>query len=431
MLTGRYAWRKEGTGIARGDAPLIIDPARTTMADVLKEQGYETGVIGKWHLGLGPEGGADWNAEIEPGPLELGFDEAFLIPATGDRVPTVYVQDRRVLRLDPDDPIAVSFEGKTGEEPTGRENPELLKMHPSHGHDHTIVNGISRIGYMTGGEEARWVDENMADTITARAVDFIERDRDEPFFLYFSTHDIHVPRVPHERFVGRSGMGPRGDAMLQLDWSVEAILDALDRLDLKDETIVIFTSDNGPVIDDGYQDQAVELLGDHNPSGPFRGGKYSAFEAGTRVPFIVRWPEQVEPGTSDALVSQVDLMASLAALTGATLAQEVAPDSRNLLPTLLGKANDGRDHLVEQAASGTLSLVRPPWKYIEPSNAPAYNRNTDIELGNDPGPQLYNLEEDPAERENLAEEHPQLVDELAALLEEIRAAESSGSDATP
>ena len=429
MLTGRYAWRKEGTGIARGDAPLIIDPARTTLADVLKEAGYATSVVGKWHLGLGPEGGPDWNGEIKPGPLELGFDEAFLVPATGDRVPTVYVDDYRVVGLGPDDPIRVSFDGPIGDEPTGRDNPELLKMHPSHGHDQTIVNGISRIGYMEGGEAARWVDENMADTITVRAIDFIERHAEggtaEPFFLYFSTHDIHVPRVPHPRYAGESGMGPRGDAILQLDGSVAAILEALDRLDLAENTLVLFTSDNGPVVNDGYEDQAVELLGEHTPFGPLRGGKYSAFEAGTRVPFIVRWPGQVEPGTSGALVSQVDLMASLAALTGVALADSVGPDSRDLRAVLLGEAAEGRDYLVEQAANRTLSLVKPPWKYIEPSDGPAISRNTDIELGNAPEPQLYNLEDDPGEQRNVAADHPDVVEEMAVLLQQIRAQNGS------
>ena len=425
LLTGMYAWRQQGTGIARGNASLIIDPERTTLADVLKTAGYSTAVIGKWHLGLGPEDGADWNGEIKPGPLELGFDEAFLIPATGDRVPTVYVENHRVVRLDPDDPIAVSFDGPIGDEPTGRENPELLKMHPSHGHDQTIVNGISRIGYMTGGQVARWVDENMADTVTTRAIDFIEQhvqhQADEPFFLFFSTHDIHVPRVPHPRYEGGSGMGPRGDALLQLDGSVAELLETLDRLELTENTLVMFTSDNGPVVDDGYEDQAVELLGNHTPSGPWRGGKYSAFEAGTRVPFIVRWPAQIEPGTSDALLSQVDLMASLATLTDVTLADTVAPDSHDLHDTLLGTSAEGRDHLVAHAASGTLSLIKGSWKYIEPSDRPAFNARTQIELGNAPQPQLYNLEEDPGEQDNLAQEHPEVVEELSALLEQIRA----------
>ena len=420
LLTGRYPWRKAGTGIARGDAALIIDPNRTTLPDLMQQAGYTTAVVGKWHLGLGPEGGPDWNGEISPSPLDIGFNESFLLPATGDRVPTVYTENRRVVGLDPNDPIRVSFDEPIGDEPTGKDNPELLKMRPSHGHDQTIVNGISRIGYMSGGTAARWVDEDIADTITTRAVRFIETHQDQPFFLYFSTHDIHVPRVPHPRFVGKSGMGPRGDAMLQLDWSVGEIIKTLDSLQLTDNTLFIFTSDNGPVVDDGYHDEAVEKLGDHQPAGPFRGGKYSAFEAGTRVPLIVRWPGKVKPGVSDALLSQVDFMASLAALTGQKVPPETGPDSQNVLPVLLGESTQGRDFVIEHGVTGTLSLIKGKWKYIEPSDAAAYNKNTNIELGNAPEPQLYDRSSDEAEQQNVAAEHPEVVKEMAALLEEIR-----------
>lgn len=420
MLTGEYAWRKEGTGIARGDAPMIIKPGRTTLATIFKNAGYTTGVVGKWHLGLGPQGGkADWNGEVKPGPLEIGFDYSFLIPATGDRVPCVFIEDYKVVNLDPNDPIQVSFDGKVGDEPTGKENPELLKMHPSHGHDNTIVNGISRIGFMAGGKSARWVDEDIADVITGKAVDFIEENKDKPFFLYFSTHDIHVPRVPNRRFVGKSGMGPRGDAILQMDWSTGQIMAALEENGLGDNTIVIFTSDNGPVVDDGYKDEAVEKLGSHKPAGPLRGGKYSAFDAGTRVPFIVWWPGQVKPGTSDALVGQVDFLASFAAFTGQDIAEDVGPDSFNSLKTLLGESKKGRPYLIEHA--GALSIIKDNWKYIEPNNKPRLsNKWVNIELGNDTVPQLYNLDLDIGEKNNVALEHPELVKELAGLLQKVK-----------
>ncbi len=424
LLTGQYPWRRQGTGIARGDAAMIIDPDRTTLPDMMKEAGYSTGVVGKWHLGLGPEGGPDWNREIKPSPLDIGFEYSFLIPATGDRVPTVYVENRHVVGLDPDDPIQVSFDEPIGDEPTGKKNPELLKMHPSHGHDMTIVNGISRIGYMSGGKAARWVDENLADTITAKAVRFIERNQNHPFFLYFSTHDIHVPRVPHPRFAGKSGMGPRGDAMLQLDWSVGEIMRTLDSLQLTDNTLLIFTSDNGPVVDDGYQDMAVEKLGEHTPSGPFRGGKYSAFEAGTRVPLIVRWPGEVKAGVSDALLSQIDFLASFAALADQKIPSDAAPDSQNALPVLLGKMEQGRDFVIEHAASGTLSLIKDHWKYIEPSNASAYSENTDIELGNAPQAQLYDLSADRAEQHNVAGDHPEVALEMAEIMNKVKNAQS-------
>jgi len=419
MLTGEYAWRRKGTGIAPGDARMIIEPGRTTLPLVMQRAGYTTGVIGKWHLGLGAQGQQlNWNGEITPCPLDIGFDYCFLIPATGDRVPCVYVENHRVVGLDPNDPIQVSFGEPIGNEPTGKDHPELLKMHPSHGHDQTIINGISRIGYMSGGKAARWVDEDIADVITGKAKDFIEKHNDRRFFLYFSTHDIHVPRVPHPRFVGKSGLGPRGDAILQFDWCTGEILKTLDRLNLAENTLVIFTSDNGPVVDDGYKDQAVEKLNGHKPTGPLRGGKYSAFDAGTRVPFIVRWPGRVKPGLSDALVCQIDFMASFAALTGQKLAADDAPDSFDVLGALLDSTRTGRDHLVEHA--GTLSLIKGDFKYIEPSKGPRINSNVNIELGNDPEPQLYNLKDDLGEKHNVATEHPEVVKEMAALLKKIR-----------
>jgi arylsulfatase A-like enzyme len=417
LLTGEHAWRREGTGVLPGDASLIIEPGRTTLPAVLRRAGYATAVVGKWHLGLG-RGGVDWNHDISPGPLDIGFDYAFIIPATGDRVPCVFVENRRVVGLDASDPIRVSYRDPVGSEPTGKANPDLLTMRPSHGHDQTIVNGISRIGYMSGGAAARWVDEDIADTITAKAVSFIEANRQRPFFLYFATHDIHVPRVPHPRFAGRSGMGPRGDAILEFDWSVGEIARALDRLGLSADTLLIVTSDNGPVVDDGYQDQAVEKLGAHKPAGPLRGGKYSAFEAGTRVPFLLRWPARVKPGVSGALLGQIDLVASLAALAGQTLEPGAAPDSQNVLPALLGSTRQGREWLVEQA--GALSIIRGRWKYIEPRRGPAIASGTGIELGNSPEPQLYDLEADVAERQNLAPEHPKQVEALAALLKQVR-----------
>lgn len=419
LLTGEYAFRRKGTGVLPGDASLIIQPGRTTLPEVLRRAGYRTAVVGKWHLGLGA-GDLDWNGDITPGPLDVGFDECFLLPATGDRVPCVYVEGRRVIGLDPDDPIRVSYRRRIGDEPIGAERPDLLKMQFSHGHDRTIVNGVSRIGYMTGGAAARWIDEDMADRFVERALRFLRENRERPFFLYFATHDVHVPRLPHPRFSGATDMGPRGDALAQMDWCVGALLDELGALDLADDTLVIFTSDNGPVLDDGYVDDAVERCGDHRPAGPWRGGKYSAFEAGTRVPFAVRWPGRIEPGVSHALVGQVDLLASLARLCGQPLADDDAPDSLDQLAALLGEDRDGRDHLVEQA--GPLALREGRWKYIEPHKGAAVSRFTNIELGNDEAPQLYDLEQDPGETENLAAQDPERVARMAERLRALRAA---------
>jgi arylsulfatase A-like enzyme len=419
LLTGEYAWRKSGTGILTGDASSIIHPGRTTMASILKKAGYKTGVVGKWHLGLGPDGGGpDWNGEIKNGPLDIGFDYNFIIPATGDRVPCVFVENRRVLNLDPADPIKVSFSDPILTEPTGKDHPELLKLHPSHGHDMTIINGISRIGYMSGGKSALWTDENIAEVITGKAVKFIEKHKDKPFFLYFSTHDIHVPRVPGPRFAGKSRMGPRGDVILEFDWSVGRIMNTIDSLKLTNRTLLIVTSDNGPVVDDGYKDMAAELLNGHTPSGPLRGGKYSLFDGGTRVIFLVRWTGKVVPGISDALFSQIDLLSSLAALTGQTLAQNDGPDSFNQLEALIGNTGKGRNWLVEH--SGRLSIIKGDWKYIEPGPGEKLQINTNTETGNDNNPQLYNLNIDIGEKNNLARHNPDMVKELSDLLKKIK-----------
>jgi arylsulfatase A-like enzyme len=405
LLTGEYAWRRKGTGILPGDAPLIIEPGRPTLPALLKKAGYATGVVGKWHLGLGG-GNLDWNGPIAPGALEIGFDSAFIMPATGDRVPCVYVRDRDVVGLDRQDPIRVSYKAKVGDAPTGRENPGLLKVTTTEGHDGTIINGIGRIGFMAGGKAALWKDEEMADVFAARAFEFIERSRGRPFFLYLATHDVHVPRVPHPRFAGTSACGVRGDVIHELDAIVGQVMAGLDGLGIADDTLVLFTSDNGPVVDDGYADGAAAKLGDHRPAGPWRGGKYTPFEGGTRVPFIVRWPAGVKAGgTSDALISQVDLLASLAALAGADVPADAGPDSFNLLPALLGQPGArGRDRLIEQGGGVAVAVRSGQWKFI-PGNG---------------GPRLFDLGRDPAEATDVAADHPDVVKDLRAALQKAR-----------
>jgi arylsulfatase A-like enzyme len=420
LLTGEYAWRKAGTGIARGDATAIIAPGSTTMASVLKKAGYSTGVVGKWHLGLGPDEGADWNGEITHTPLDIGFDYSFLIPATGDRVPCVYVENRHVVRLDAKDPVKVSFTDPILVEPTGKDHPELLRMHPSHGHDMTIVNGVSRIGWMSGGKSALWIDEDIADTITAKAVKFIEKNRNTKFFLYFSTHDIHVPRLPHQRFEGKSGMGPRGDAIVEFDWSVGEIVKTIDRLNLTEKTLIIVTSDNGPVVDDGYQDKAVELLGSHKPAGRLRGGKYSSFDGGTRIVFIASWKGMIKPGKANAIFSQIDLLATFADLTGQSIPYGDGTDSHSNLSALLGRSPSTREWVVEHSVNGRLSLVKENWKYIEPGPGEKIYAYVNIESGNDTLPQLYNLKTDIGEQNNVAADNPLIVNELKQLLDKIK-----------
>ena len=369
LLTGQYPWRRPGTGILAGDSALIIDPTHVTLPSMLKGAGYHTGIVGKWHLGLGGRGGPDWNGDIKPGPLEVGFDYAFLVPATGDRVPCVYVEDHRVVGLDPNDPIQVSYSKPIGNEPIGREHPELLSMGLSgdaskNGHAGTIIDGISRIGYMSGGRAARWKDAEKSDLLLGKVINFIEQNKQTPFFIEFAAHDPHVPRVPAPRFAGTSRCGVRGDVIVQLDWCVGQILATLEKDHLTSNTIVILTSDNGPVLDDGYDDRAREDLNGHLPAGCLRGMKYSIYEGGTRVPFLVSWPGHIRPGESAALVSQVDLLSSFASLTGQRIPLGDAPDSRNLLPAILGETKIARDSLVEHDGWDGIALRDGLWKYI-------------------------------------------------------------------
>ena len=420
LLTGSYPWRNEKARILAGDAPMIIPPDCDTLPSLLRKVGYRTGVVGKWHLGIG-EGGLDWNKDIARTPLDVGFDESFIMAATNDRVPCVYIDGRKVAGVDESDPIEVSYGRKNPFPglPTGRDNPELLKMHYSHGHDMSIVNGVSRIGYMRGGTSALWKDEEMAEVFLDRAVSFVQEHKDGPFFLYYAFHQPHVPRIPGPRFAGSTGLGPRGDVIAEMDWCVGEMLDTLEKLGLDEDTIVIFSSDNGPVLDDGYEDRAVELCGDHRPAGPLRGGKYSMYDGGTRVPFILRWTGTVAKGGSEALVSHVDFMASFAALSGVTLPENAGPDSMNVLSALVGESASGRKELVVEGVQGKTVLREGNYALIPPHRGPAVSRNTGIETGNSSESQLFDLSTDVGEIANLAEKDPERVAQMTTRLEEI------------
>lgn len=425
LMTGEYPWRKKGTGILPGDAALIIPTNKTTLPSLFQKAGYKTGIVGKWHLGLGLALEKDpiaigWNGEIKPGPNEVGFDYSFIFPATADRVPTVFVENHHVVALDTTDPIQVDYSKKIGADPTGLEHPELLKMQssPNHGHNNTIVNGIGRIGYMSGGNKARWTDEEMPLTFLEKAKQFIEENAKESFFLYYALTEPHVPRMPSTMFKGKSGLGYRGDAILQLDWAVGEIMKELNHLGIAKNTMIIFSSDNGPVLDDGYVDEAVTKANGHKPAGPLRGGKYSAFEAGTRVPLIISWPGTITPQVSDALVCQIDFIHSFTKLLKQSLPANDAPDSYDILNALLGKTKTGRDVLIQQG--GALSIVKGDWKYIEPNNGIAYYKLTDTETGNLSSAQLYNLKNDIGEKENVADQNPEIVKDLSGLLQKIK-----------
>jgi len=426
LLTGSYPWRNPRAAILPGDASIIIEPDAPTLPWMLRKAGYKTGVVGKWHLGLG-KNDIDWNREISLTPNDVGFDYSFIMAATNDRVPCVYLEDRQVVGLDPDDPIEVTYDWDKvfPEQPTGRDHPELLKMMYSHGHDGTIVNGVSRIGHMRGGKAALWTDETMAEVFAEKAVRFVTQNKERPFFLYYAFHQPHVPRLAGPRFKGATPHGARGDVIVEMDWCVGEILDTLERLGIRENTIVIFSSDNGPVLDDGYKDQAEELNGSHKAAGPLRGGKYSMFDGGTRVPFIICWPGHIIPGVSNALVSHVDFYASFAAMTCQDLSTNEALDSMDVFDALLGKTDKGRAELVVEGTQGKTILRWNDWVYIPPHEGPMVASDTNIELGNLPEPQLYDLSMDIGQIQNLAKRNRNLVNQMSARLDEILQSEYS------
>lgn len=397
LFTGMYPWKNDGAKILPGDAPLLIDVNQFTLPKMMKQAGYSTAAIGKWHLGMGT-GKTDWNKKVTPGANEIGFDYSFLIAATVDRVPTVYIKNGYVDNLDPKDPIYVNYNKNFEGEPTAFTNPEMLKMKWSHGHNNYIMNGIPRIGFQKGGKNAYWVDEDMAQVLVNEVDAFLEEKQNEPFFLYYGLHQPHVPRTPNSKFVGKSGMGPRGDAILEADWCIQELLANLDKRHLLENTIIIFSSDNGPVLNDGYYDNAVELLGNHKPASNLRGGKYSLFDAGTRVPFFVYWKAAIKPKVSNALVCQMDILASLSALLKQPLKGNF--DSQNILPALLGKSKKGRTELVVEA-NGKMALRYKNWALIPPYKGPERN-DTGNELGNLPEYGLYNLSNDVGQQNNVA-----------------------------
>ena len=415
MLTGVYPWRDKGIRVLPGSAPLLINPEQMTLPRMLQEAGYHTGVVGKWHLGLG-NGNLDWNSHISPGANEVGFDYSYIMAATQDRVPTVYIKNGLVDGLDPNDPIEVSYGANLEGEPTGVLNPELTTMKWHHGHNQSIVNGIPRIGFMRGGEKACWNDVDMADDLLGEAQSFIKRNKDTPFFLYFAMQQPHVPRTPHPRFVGASGMGPRGDVIVEADWSVGELIKTLEENNLMDNTLIIFSSDNGPVLNDGYYDDAVELLGDHTPAGPLRGGKYSLFEAGPRVPLMVYWENTLKPQVSDALVCQIDLLSSLSSLVGSNITTK---DSENVIDAFMGESNVGREALIVEAVSRT-ALRLGDWVMIPPYQGETFKEAVSIETGSSSEYQLYNLKEDIGQRNNLAQSNPEQLNYMVEKFIELR-----------
>ena len=410
LLTGVYPWKNKRARILPGTAPLIIDTTQMTLPKMLKNKGYHTGIVGKWHLGLGT-GNVNWNETISPGPNEVGFDYSYIMAATQDRVPTVYIENGDVVGLDPKDPIQIDYKNNFEGQPNGIDNPELLTMKWHHGHNSSIVNGIPRIGFMKGGETAKWSDIYMADHFLKGAQDYVKKHKNEPFFLYYAMQQPHVPRTPHPRFVGTSGMGPRGDVIVEADWIVGEFMQTLKEEGLLENTLIVFSSDNGPVLNDGYYDDAVEKIGDHTPAGQLRGGKYSLFEAGTHVPFITYWKGKIEPTVSEALVCQIDLLSSIAKLVDS---KERVDDSQELLNVFLGQSQDGREDLIIEATTRT-AYRNGDWVLIPPYKGPKVNTFVNIELGNSNKYLLYNLKEDLGQQNNLAESKPEKLEEMIRL----------------
>lgn len=415
LLTGMYPWRKNDIAILPGTASLVVDTAQVTIPKMLKQQGYKTALIGKWHLGLGNEN-LDWNEYISPGPNQLGYDYSYMMAATQDRVPTVYIENGNVVNLDKNDPIFVDYDKNFEGIPTGKSHPELVKMTGDKQHSNTIVNGVPRIGFMKGGHAAVWDDEGMADHFLDKVKKYIQESKGEAFFLNYNLQQPHVPRIPHPRFVGKSGMGPRGDVILEADWCIGELLKTLEKESILENTLIILSSDNGAVLTDGYEDQVMELLGEHKINGNLRGGKYSLFEAGTRVPFIIFWKGHIKPHVTDALFSQVDILSSLAAFTGSEIR---TTDGQNHIDLLLGKTDLGRNHIVMEADQKT-AYREGDWVLIPPYDGKAYLKIKQIETGILQEVQLYNLAKDPSQQKNLAKEMPEKVKQLTTKFEKIK-----------
>ena len=413
LLTGSYPWRNSKAKISTG-ASMIIDTNQKTLPKMFKENNYSTAIIGKWHLGLG-DGQINYNSKISPGPNDVGFDYSYIMPDTQDRVPTVYIEDGYVKNLDNTDPLYVNFKENFDNQPTGDKNPEMLTMKWHHGHYNSIVNGISRIGFMKGGKKAYWSDIDMADHFLNKATSYIAKNKNKPFFLFYSMQQPHVPRTPHPRFKGKSGMGPRGDVIIEADWCIGQLYKTLEKENLLENTLIIISSDNGPVLNDGYYDDAVEKIGNHTPSGILRGGKYSLFEAGTRVPFISHWKGVTPSKVSNKLISQIDLFNSLSAIIESEIKTS---DSNDLSQLLLNGEGKEREKLILEA-SGRTALKYKNWIYIPPYKGKAVSTYTNIELGRSNSYQLYDLKTDPSQKESLIDQEKEKLIELQKIYNKI------------
>ncbi|MEQ1860095.1 MAG: arylsulfatase [Chthoniobacteraceae bacterium] len=419
LLTGEYPFRKNHWGPVMNASPLVIDPARMTIASLLKREGYATACFGKWHLGFGSRQKPDWNAELKPGPLELGFDHFFGIPVVNSHPPFVWVEDRRVVGLNPADPL------RYGGTPPTQIFPEKM-MTPA----------------ISGGQAAHdlYRDEEVGATLTEKVLSWMRAHAKRPFFLYFSTPHIHHPFTPGPRFKSTSECGRYGDFIHELDWMVGEVMRTLDELTLRDNTLVIFTSDNGGMLNVSGQEA---WKAGHRLNGDLLGFKFDAWEGGHRVPFIARWPGKIEAGSvSEQLICNVDLLATFAALTGAKLSAADGPDSLNILPALTGTPDQPiRDRAVfAPNKKENLALRHGRWLYIGARGGGGFGgkrpgehllggaaalkfagqANNDVGDGrympDAPDAQLYDLAADPRQARNVIREHPEVAARLKAEL---------------
>ena len=414
LLTGRYAWRTWlGGSTVWANDPLLVDTERFTLADLFRKQGYQTACIGKWHLGFGKPGmagwddilGPDYNRELIPGPLELGFDYFWGFPHVG-QLPHIIIEDHRVLGLDRNDPIRITPDPRAGFELDYLNRPR---------------SGLAANLGIKGGSQARYKHEKLSDRLTERAVKFLDDyDGQKPFFLYLAHRNIHGPLIPHPRFAGKSEIGKRGDFISEFDWSVGQVLDSLDRNGMSKSTLVIFSSDNGGV----YRYEPINYPEDngHLINGALRGQKTTVYEGGHRVPLLARWPGKIPAGTNDkSMITLTDVLATFAEFFDYDLPKNAGEDSFSFLPALLDSkpSQPRREIMVNDSFSEVFSIRRGPWKLILGQNGGGAKEPKEFDLEKPVG-QLYNISRDLSESNNLYNKHPEKVQELTDLLQRIQ-----------
>lgn len=404
MLTGRYCWRTSLISEVLGTtSPLHIETTRLTIASMLKSQGYTCAAVGKWHLGYGTAEKCDFTKELKPGPLEIGFDYHFGVPANHGDLSGVYVENHWVYGLNKESPSSPSPPYITMGQQKGRPVKTL------------DLNAPKRI------------DDEVMSTLTDKVVNWIGRqNKEKPFFLYYTPVAVHNPITPSKQTAGKSRGGPFCDFISDLDISVGRVLDALDKQDLADNTLVLFTSDNGGVNKpNGDTPQNIAQNAGLKPVGPFRGGKHDVWEGGFRVPYLVRWPGRIPSGSvCNETVSVVDTLASIAAITGFKMpdASAAAEDSHDISKAWLGAPHQTplRPDLIVHGADGNFAIRKGSWKWIEGVPADDVKPAARKARANQMHRMLYDVSGDIAEAAEVSAEHPDVVRELEALLNRYR-----------